>query len=109
MSLESKGPDLAHDSTTDPSVADAPAHAGDPGDPGEFVSVGIVPKQSAGLKSTDTRQDTFCQAYERLGTVTAACNLAKIDRSTIHAWANSDAYGFKAKFADAKASQADYL
>ena len=109
MSLESKGPDLAHDSTTYPSVADAPAHAGDPGYPGEFESVGIVPKQSAGLKSTDTRQDTFCQAYERLGTVTAACNLAKIDRSTIHAWANSDAYGFKAKFADAKASHADYL
>ena len=71
--------------------------------------VGIVPNESAGLKSTDTRQDTFCQAYERLGTVTAACNLAKIDRSTIHAWANSDAYGFKAKFADAKASHADYL
>ena len=71
--------------------------------------VGIVPKQSAGLKSTDTRQDTFCKAYERLGTVTAACNLAQIDRSTIHAWANSDAYGFKAKFADAKASHADYL
>ena len=53
------------------------------------MSLEIVPKKSAGLKSTDTRQDTFCKAYERLGTVTAACKVAKIDRSTIHAWANT--------------------
>jgi hypothetical protein len=84
-------------------------NSGDPSDLGEDLSVGIVPNKSAGLKSTDTRQDTFCKAYERLGTVTAACKVAKIDRSTIHAWANTDAYGFKSKFADAKSAHADYL
>ena len=73
------------------------------------MDVEIVPKKTAGLKSTDTRQDAFCKAYERLGTVTAACKLVGIDRSTIHDWANSDAYGFKSKFADAKAAHADYL
>ena len=85
------------------------AISSDPSDSGSDLSVGIVPKESAGLKSTDTRQDTFCKAYERLGTVTAACKVAKIDRSTIHAWANTDAYGFKSKFADAKSAHADYL
>ena len=73
------------------------------------MDVGIVPKKTAGLKSTDTRQDAFCKAYERLGTVTAACKLVGIDRSTIHDWANADAYGFKSKFADAKSAHADYL
>jgi len=82
----------------------SPNADGRPGD-----EVGIVPYKSSGLKSTDYRQDAFCKAYEKLGTVTAACKLAKIDRSTIHAWANTDAYGFKSKFADAKSAHADYL
>ena len=73
------------------------------------MDVGIVPSNSAGLKNTDTRQDAFCKAYERRGTVTAACKLVGIDRSTIHAWANTDAYGFKSKFADAKLAHADHL
>ena len=77
--------------------------------PAVVSSVGIVPKKSSGLKSTDTRQDAFCKAYEKLGTITSACKVAKIDRSTIHAWNTTDAYGFKQKFADAKLSHADFL
>ena len=71
--------------------------------------VGIVPYKSSGLKSTDYRQDAFCKAYEKLGTITAACKVAHIDRSTIHAWNTTDAYGFRQKFADAKLSHADFL
>ena len=71
--------------------------------------VGIVPIKSDLVKNTDVRQDTFCNVYAQVGTISAAAKSCAIDPSTIYAWANSDSYGFKKKFERAKQSFADSL
>ena len=71
--------------------------------------VGIVPTKSDLVKNTDVRQDTFCNVYAQVGTISAAAKSCAIDPSTIYAWAHSDSYGFKKKFEQAKQSFADSL
>ena len=112
MSLESKGPDLANDSTTDLADADDPgnpAHAGDPGESGEFVSVGIVPNESEIYKNTTARKGAFLNAYAISGTVTSAARSIGISPTTPYDWLKHNTDGLKANFEQAKQSFADSL
>jgi len=64
-----------------------------------------MPRKPGKTKAEDTQaaQDRFLEAFGQLGTVRAALGIANISRSAISRWSSKDMYGFKERYAVAKA------
>ena len=59
--------------------------------------------------STEANQETFCNAYGKLGSITKAVAVAGVSRETVRQWEQNDAHGFRQQLRDAQATYRDML
>jgi hypothetical protein len=60
-------------------------------------------------KCTLERMDRWEIAFAEKGTVSSACLIAGINRTTIYNWQHADTYGFRSRWENARESYADNL
>jgi len=60
-------------------------------------------------QSSEAKQEVFCDAFGRLGTVTKASAAAGVSRDTVRNWEREDRFGFRQKLRDAQGAYQDML
>ena len=65
--------------------------------------------QSVPERNRNANQKRWLEAYAELGTITQACEIAQVGRTTVFDWLHADVEGFKARHAQAQETFTDGL